>query len=79
VGPGIEDLFRGRESALALLVSIGATRLRTAGLELPPPIPDADHKLFLLLARESGDDAHAQYNALLRKLVSFERALECVS
>jgi len=79
VGQGIEDLSRGQETALALLVSIGATRLRTAGLEVPRALPDADHKLFLLLARESGDDAHARYNALLRKLVSFERALECAS
>ena len=76
---GLEDLSRGQETSFALLVSIGATRLRTAGIDLPRAIPDADHKLFLLLTRESGDDAHSRYNALVRRLVSFEQALECAS
>ena len=76
---GIEDLIHGKETANALLVSIGALRLRRAGLEIPPGLPDADHRLYLLLAREFGDDAHSQYNAMLRRLVSFEQALECAS
>jgi hypothetical protein len=29
-----------------------------------------------LLGREHGNEAHSRYNALLRELVSFERALE---
>ena len=53
--------------------------MRNAGLEIPHAIPDADHKLFLLLVRETGGDAHSQYNALLRRLISFEQALECAS
>lgn len=76
---GIAELSRGEGTALALLVSIGAERLRDAGLTVPPAFPEADHRLYLLLARESGDDAHSRYNALLRTLVSFERALECAS
>ena len=79
VDRGIQDLAQGSETAFALLVSIGFTRLRLAGLEISRAIPDADHKLFLLLSRESGDDAHSRYNALLRRLVSFEQALECAS
>jgi hypothetical protein len=79
VRKGIADLERGEESEEALLVSIGATRLRRAGLGLPPSITDADHRLFLLLCREYGDDAHSRYNALVRRLVSFEQALECAS
>ncbi len=76
---GIEDLADGKESLYALLVSIGAPRLRRAGLRIPPAVPDADHKLYLQLAREFGDDAHSRYNAMIRRLVSFERTLECGS
>ena len=74
---GIEHLGRGELSPAALLVSIGAPRLRRAGLQVPPTVPDADHRLYRLLAAEFGDDAHSRYNGLLRTLVSFEQALEC--
>ncbi len=76
---GIEDLQAGTESAEALLVSIGAPRLRSMGIELPSPISKSEHKLYLLLAREKGDAAHSAYNALIRRLVSFERAAACAS
>ncbi|MBI2931081.1 MAG: hypothetical protein HYY16_05480 [Planctomycetes bacterium] len=76
---GLDDLANDRQTAEALLVSIGASRLRRAGLAVLRPIPEADHLLYLMLARAYGDDAHARYNALLRRLVSFERALECAS
>lgn len=76
---GIEDLARGDESVEALLVSVGADRLRRAGMHVPPPFPDADHRLYRLLARTHGDEAHSRYNALIRRLVSFERTLECAT
>ena len=76
---GAEDLDAGHESAEALLVSIGAPRLRSVGIELSLPIPSPEHKLYLLLAREKGDAAHSAYNALIRQLVSFERAAACAS
>jgi hypothetical protein len=76
---GTEDLDGGHESPEALLVSIGAPRLRSMGIELPSPIASPEHKLYLLLAREKGDAAHSAYNALIRRLVSFERAAACVS
>lgn len=76
---GIADLSAERETAEALLVSIGATRLRSVGMELPSPIEAPEHKLYLLLGREKGDAAHSAYNALVRRLVSFERAAQCAS
>ena len=78
IGQGIDDLAQGKVSVASLLVSIGAMRLRVAGLSVPQPIPDADHQLYALLAMEFGDDAHSRYNGLLRRLVSYERAIECV-
>jgi hypothetical protein len=76
---GAEDLDAGNESAEALLVSIGAPRLRSVGIELSSPIPSPEHKLYQLLTREKGDAAHSAYNALIRRLVSFERAAACAS
>jgi hypothetical protein len=76
---GIADLNAGHESAEALLVSIGAPRLRSVGIDLSRSISAPEHKLYLLLAREKGDAAHSAYNALIRRLVSFERAAACAS
>jgi hypothetical protein len=76
---GLADLAAGRVSQAALLVSIGASRLRAQGIAVPSPIADADHRLYLLLYHEHGNAAHGRYNALLRELVSCERALECAS
>ena len=66
----------------ALLVAIGARRLRRAGVPVPdvavmPKEPEL--ALYKALARQHGNDAHARYNALLRRLVSFERAAEALS
>jgi len=78
VRQGLDDLSRGVESAPALLVSIGAPRLRQIGLTIPAaPFTDPEHRLYELLARTDPDSAHSRYNALLRRLVSFERAAEC--
>ena len=74
---GLEDLRHGNVTSEALLVSIGAQRLRGAGLDVPPALPDPEHRLYRLLAEEFGNDAHSRYNALLRSLVSYEQALEC--
>jgi hypothetical protein len=79
VNRGVADLDAGRESAEALLVSIGSPRLRTVGIDLSAPIASPEHKLYELLAREEGDAAHSTYNALIRRLVSFERAAACAS
>ena len=80
VAKGIADLEREIESAEALLVAIGAPRLRRAGVDVPPVAFRApEHRLYELLAREAPDAAHSRYNALIRRLVSYERAVECVS
>ena len=74
---GLDDLEQGRETVAALLVAIGAPRLRSIGLELPDRLPDnPEHRLYHLLAQENSDSAHSRYNALLRQLVSYERAAE---
>lgn len=74
---GFEDFAAGRSTLEALLVQVASFRLRRAGLPLPGPIdPDADYKLFELLREMHGESALSQYNAWIRQLVSFERALE---
>jgi hypothetical protein len=74
VAKGVADLEREIESVEALLVSIGAPRLRPLGIRVANPVPDAEHRLYRLLAGRHGDAAHSRYNALVRRLVSFERA-----
>ncbi len=78
VAKGLDDLARGSESEEALLVSIAADRLRSAGLPVAKALSNASHRLYLRLAAEDEDSAHSRYNALLRRLTSFESALECV-
>lgn len=77
VSAGQDDLAHGRETAASLLVSIGAPRLRRLGLALSEPFPDPEHRLYEFLSRDGPDSAHSRYNALIRRLVSYERAAEC--
>ena len=78
VRQGLADLVRGVESVPALLVAIGAPRLRRLGVPVPEvPISSPEHRLYELLASVEPDAAHSRYNALIRRLVSFERAAEC--
>jgi hypothetical protein len=80
IDEGVTDLREGRETIAALLVAIGSPRLSRLGVELPDSLPeDPEHRLYALLARDEPDSAHSRYNALIRRLVSFERAAECVS
>ena len=77
VRKGLQDLAEGVESVESLLVLIGAPRLRRLGFDVPhTQLPE--HRLYAKLAAEDSDSAHGRYNALIRKLVSFERAAECV-
>jgi hypothetical protein len=75
---GLDDLVRGTlDSAEALLVAIGAPRLRILGIELPYSFPELpEHELYFLLSKRHGVEAHSKYKALVRRLVSFERALD---
>jgi hypothetical protein len=76
---GLQDLHAGRETLAALLVAIGSPRLRRIGLTLPDQLPsNPEHRLYDLLSQTDEDSAHSRYNSLVRRLVSFERAAECV-
>jgi hypothetical protein len=75
VETGLRDLEDGSETVEALLVAIGAPRLRAVGVRVPTNLPDMpEHRLYAVLARTDTDSAHSRYNALIRQLVSFERA-----
>jgi hypothetical protein len=79
IARGILDLSRGIESVEALVVSIGAPRLRTIGLPVARAFPDPERRLYALLAHDGANDAHSRYNGLIRRLVSYERAAECAN
>lgn len=79
IDAGLQDLREGRQTIEAFLVAIGAPRLQSIGVDLPDSLPDnPEHQLYDLLAEEDQDSAHSRYNAYIRKLVSYERAAECV-
>ena len=79
VAEGLKDALAGRVTPNACLVFIAGPRLRGAGLldmaAVPARIADAELKLYDLLCQQPGD-AYGTYNSLLRRLVSFERALD---
>ena len=74
---GLADLSRGVETVESLLVSIAAPRLRALGYTVPAPVPDPELRLYHRLASLHGAAAHSRYNALVRRLVSFQRAAAC--
>jgi hypothetical protein len=80
IDQGLTDLAEGKETVAALLVSIGAPRLRRAGVPVPPTtFASPEHRLYELLSLDDPDAAHSRYNALIRRLVSYERAAECAN
>lgn len=69
IDEGLADLARGEITHAALLVAIGAPRLRALGLPLPADLPEEpEHRLFFALAAERDDR--------FRRLISLGRALE---
>ena len=73
---GLSDLEASVETVPSLLVSIGAPRLRSLGIDVAEAaFADPEHRLYLLLARENPNSAHSRYNALIGRLVSFERCV----
>lgn len=78
VEAGLRDLRAGRRSDEALLVAIGSPRLRRLGFAVTEVVLEqpAEHLLYLSLAERHGTAAHGRYLALIRRLVSFERAAE---
>jgi hypothetical protein len=75
VKQGLADLQAGRESIAALLVCVGASRLRELGFSVRSALGRPELRLYERLADEYGDEAHSRYNGLIRRLVSFERSL----
>lgn len=74
----VRDLREQRETVAALLVAIGAPRLRRAEIQLPDLLPEnPEHRWYELLAKDEPDSAPSRYNALTRRLVSYESAAEC--
>ena len=73
---GLVDLARSVESVPALLVAIGAPRLRQLGVAVPKAPRDPEHRLYALLAQDDSDSAHSRYNALVGRMTSFARAAE---
>lgn len=76
---GLSDIASGRETIESLLVLIASPKLAECGIPLPADAGDAlnaDYRLYARMQSIHGNEAHSQYNALLRQLVSFERALE---
>jgi len=78
VTAGIDDLLAERDTAVAALVSMAAPRLRTAGVHVPSRrfAGQPSHRLYELLAQSDPTTAHARYNALVARIVSFARAAE---
>jgi hypothetical protein len=77
IAAGLRDLAAGEETVPALLVLIGAPRLSALGLPVAAASIGAEHRLYLRLAADDALTAHSRYNALIRRLVSFERAAAC--
>ena len=79
VAAGLEALGRGEQSDEALLVAVGAPRLKALGVRIPDTARLPRHPelaLYHSLRCRYPDDAHSRYNALIRRLVSFEHELE---
>ena len=77
VSVGLADLRRQELTPAAYLVAIGGPRLRRLGVEVPADLPlQPELGLYRKLRDVEGDAAHGSYLSLVRRLESFERALE---
>jgi hypothetical protein len=77
VEQGLADLDVGLITAESLAVRIAAPRLRRVGMHVPAsPSNDDEIALYQLLCARGERDPYSAYNAMLRRVVSFARALE---
>ncbi len=78
VEQGLADLAQDRLTDLALLVLIAAPRLKRLGINIPTRSfrEPFEHQLYAQLEARLGTAAHSHYNSLLRRIVSYARALE---
>lgn len=78
VEQGLADLAQDRVTDCSLLVLLAAPRLKRLGIHIPNrafPRP-YEHQLYARLAERLGTAAHSHYNSLIRRIVSYARALE---
>ena len=78
VEAGLADLAGNRITDFSLLVLIASPRLKRLGVHIPQcafPKP-YEHQLYARLEQRLGSGAHSYYNSLLRRIVSYARALE---
>ncbi len=78
---GLDDLAHGKKTVESLLICIAKTRLQACGLKFTPLVLDdyPEMHLYRLLSETDSDTAHARMNAYVRRLVSFENALERIT
>ncbi len=75
---GLADLRENRITEDSLLVLIAAPRLKRLGIDVPErqaPRP-YEHQLYTRLEERLGTEAHSFYNSLIRRIVSYARAVE---
>ena len=79
VRKGLTDLGSGKVTEEACLVSMASPRLRNCGLLAADAslVVDAEMTLYRLLGQRA-EDPYSSYNNLVRRLVSFERALDAL-
>jgi len=78
VEQGLADLSQNQVTDCSLLLLIAAPRLRRLGIQIPDrssPQP-YEHQLYARLDERLGTAAHSYYNSLIRRIVSYARALE---
>jgi hypothetical protein len=81
VALGLTDLSNRVYSEEALLVLVAGPRLRGLGFEVPnaPDVPlPYEHALFAKIEDRNPTGAHAAYNALIGRIVSFANACDHV-
>jgi len=78
VQQGLADLAQDKLTDCSLLLLVAAPRLRSLGLDIPDrPTPTPyHHLLYERLEERLGTAAHSYYNSLIRRIVSYARALE---
>ena len=76
---GLADLAVNRLTWEALAVAVVAPRLRGDGVAVPAaPVGSPKDRLWDLLESEIGADAHARYNSIIGRLLSFAAAYEAL-
>lgn len=78
VDAGLADLAANEVTVESLAVSLAAPRLRREGVPVSRVQDDPERRLFAMLSETEGGLAHARYNAILRRLVSFADACRLV-